>query len=367
MFRLDTWWTTVGEATTYGWNFEVVNAASSFLYFFDYGQFGSDPYGTTLQGGAGAAVMATVTAGDAAGNTDSCSFLMVLWPRGTPLPTEEPAPTPQPTDEPSYLGCFSDPAENRVFEWQSSSSSMTADVCSGLCSGSDFYGTQYSTECWCGESANYDANGASDECVMPCAGDASQMCGGSYTMSVYKNDVDPSYRGCYSDPADSRVFVQDVSSDEMTNDLCAMQCADWAFYGTQYSSECWCGDINAPYSVNGEGECDMTCSGNSEETCGGSYSMNVYAQDPAYLGCFSDPAESRMFLSESSTSAMTAEVCALLCTGSAYYGTQYSQECWCGDNADYAANGFGVCDMPCTGNSDEMCGGPYTMSVYQTL
>ena len=55
-------------------------------------------------------------------------------------------------------------------------------------------------------------------------------------------------------------------------------------------------------------ECHMTCSGNSDETCGGSYSMDVYAQDPAYLGCFSDPAEGRMFVWESSTTAMTAEV-----------------------------------------------------------
>lgn len=39
-------------------------------------------------------------------------------------------------------------------------------------------------------------------------------------MSVYGNDVvDPSYRGCYSDPGNNRVFVQDASSDEMTSDV----------------------------------------------------------------------------------------------------------------------------------------------------
>lgn len=72
--------------------------------------------------------------------------------------------------------------------------------------------------------------------------------------------------------------------------------------------QCWCGDINAPYSVNGEGVCDMPCSGNSDENCGGSYSMDVYAHDPTYLGCFSDPADGRIFVFESSTSSMTAEV-----------------------------------------------------------
>lgn len=90
MIRLDTWWATVGEETTYDWNFEVINAVDGStvlfnLYPFEYGQYASDPYGTTLTGGAGAEVIATVTAGDAAGNTDTCSFLMMLWPEGSEL------------------------------------------------------------------------------------------------------------------------------------------------------------------------------------------------------------------------------------------------------------------------------------------
>ncbi|CAB1115948.1 unnamed protein product [Ectocarpus sp. CCAP 1310/34] len=99
-------------------------------------------------------------------------------------------------------------------------------VCSDHCSAYPYYGTQYSTECWCGdENADYGANGASNECVVPCAGDASEMCGGSYSMSVYQNEVEipvhPAYRGCYSDPGTNRVFVQDDSSDEMTAEVAA--------------------------------------------------------------------------------------------------------------------------------------------------
>ncbi|CAM9620770.1 unnamed protein product [Ectocarpus sp. 6 AP-2014] len=363
-------------------------------------------------------------------------------------------------DDPSYLGCYSDPADSRVFVQDISSDAMTAEACSALCSASDFYGTQYSTECWCGDNVGYAANGPgvcdmscsgnSDEicggsyslsihsndplyigcyvvpadnpditvlggvqddmtpevckalcpgyryysvsysdqchcsdtienildlnlegtCDMTCAGDASQICGGYYSNNIYENDVDaeddPAYLGCYSDPADNRVFVREASSDDMTSEVCASLCVGSSFYGTQYSQECWCGDINAQYSANGEGECDMTCSGDSDEICGGSYSMDVYAQDPSYLGCFSDPADGRIFEREASSDDMTAEACATLCADSAYYGTQYSQECWCGDNADYDANGFGVCDMSCSGNSDEICGGSYAMSVYQT-
>lgn len=85
MIRLDTWWTTVGTATGYEWSFDVIRVQATFFFDFLYGQWGSDPYGTYLQGGAGAAVMATVTANDDAGNTDSCSFLMVIWPEGSEL------------------------------------------------------------------------------------------------------------------------------------------------------------------------------------------------------------------------------------------------------------------------------------------
>ena len=86
-------------------------------------------------------------------------------------------------------------------------------------------------QCWCGaEGADYDVNGASDACTMSCAGDPDEFCGGFYAMSVYQNDVDdgddgeidePSYLGCYSDPADNRVFVQDISSDAMTAEVSA--------------------------------------------------------------------------------------------------------------------------------------------------
>ncbi|CAN0303355.1 unnamed protein product [Ectocarpus sp. 6 AP-2014] len=251
-----------------------------------------------------------------------------------------------------------------------SSEDMTAAVCLDHCVRYEFYGTQYGTECWCGNNSDYDAHG-DGVCDMPCPGDSAEFCGGSYSMNVYENpdaDYVRSYRGCYSDPPDNRVFVQSDSSDAMTSELCASQCTGSAFYGTQYSTECWCGDINAQYSVNGEGVCDMPCSGNSGETCGGSYSMDVYAHDPAYLGCFQDSADRFFEWVHVRSTSNNQETCKSACDEfAAYYGTQHSEECWCGRFATYDDIGFGVCDMPCTGDSDEVCGGVYTMSAYQTI
>ncbi|CAM9363879.1 unnamed protein product [Ectocarpus fasciculatus] len=270
-----------------------------------------------------------------------------------------------------YLGCFHDQANDRIFEVGASSDGMTAEICRDLCAEYEFYGTQYSEQCWCGNNAEYDVHGDT-VCDMACSGDSSEVCGGNYAMSVYENDnveVDPSYRGCFADTADNRVFHQTTSDFDLTTEHCGLLCdiEGFSFYGLQYSIQCWCGDHNTEYSANGDGVCDMPCGGDAYDMCGGSYSMDIYSVDPSYLGCFSDPADSRIFVWEASSNDMTAETCATLCADSAFYGTQYSEECWCGDNAEYDANGFGVCDMPCLGNPDEICGGSYALSVHQTL
>ena len=51
---------------------------------------------------------------------------------------------------------------------------------------------QYGEECWCDTAqgdTNYrfDMHGSSTSCTMPCSGDASEICGGRWGMSVYKN------------------------------------------------------------------------------------------------------------------------------------------------------------------------------------
>ncbi|CAM9135257.1 unnamed protein product, partial [Hapterophycus canaliculatus] len=184
----------------------------------------------------------------------------------------------------SFLGCYSDPAASRVFLEADSftSSSMTAELCLGLCAEFPLYGTQYAIECWCGTNTDYGANGAG-VCDMVCAGTSdTEICGGVYAMSVYENNAAdttaPTYLGCWSDPRGVTRVMSDLvaSTDDMTAEVCAVLCASSTFFGTQYGVECWCGDAFTDYDANGEAICDYECAGDTSETCGGFEAISVY-------------------------------------------------------------------------------------------
>ena len=82
-----------------------------------------------------------------------------------------------------------------------------------------------------------------------------------------------------------------------------------------FETQCWCDDGTAEYDQNGQAVCDMECAGSTDgEFCGGFDAMSIrqhevvpyYNED--YIGCFSDPADSRMFDLVASSDDMTAEV-----------------------------------------------------------
>ena len=48
-----------------------------------------------------------------------------------------------------------------------------------------------------------------------------------------------------------------------------------------------------------------------------------------------------------------------------YAGTQYSKECFCGNEYDRYGEADN-CDMTCSGEKDQICGGSWAMSVSRT-
>lgn len=87
------------------------------------------------------------------------------------------------------------------------------------------------------------------------------------------------YAGCSVDALNPRslslAFYRDDAG--MTGETCIAYCSSKGYNvaGTEYSSECYCG-TTLP-SLAEESDCDMACSGDSTEACGGPARLSVYS------------------------------------------------------------------------------------------
>ncbi|KIO30753.1 glycoside hydrolase family 71 protein [Tulasnella calospora MUT 4182] len=82
------------------------------------------------------------------------------------------------------LGCFVDQDDRTLKGAYYSDSAMTPALCQSKCStaGYSMAGTEYGTECYCGNSLS--KNVGSSSCTSTCGGDSSQKCGGSWALNV---------------------------------------------------------------------------------------------------------------------------------------------------------------------------------------
>lgn len=182
---------------------------------------------------------------------------------------------------------------------------------------------------------------------------------------------------------------------------------------SQQGRECYCDNYMKPTAVQSNG-CDYVCAGTLSnpsgplELCGGAQRINVYNNtDPAftptgsnansaggssvpqpsfsqpanYIGCASDLLNNagRALRGASMTSAnMTAAVCKAFCSsankgnGYQFYGTEYKNECFCGNTISQgnmmlsatSTPSNSTCKMQCGGSSTEICGGAGALSLY---
>jgi hypothetical protein len=291
----------------------------------------------------------------------------------------------------SYQGCFTDSVNNRAFTGAASSgSTMSVENCAAACSLFQYFGVEYGDECYCGNSrATSSVSAAESECSMPCAGNKNEMCGGSSRLNVYKNSlykpiVEPTisgytYQGCYNDTVQSRVLKDTTtSSNSMTVEACASFCGGAAYFGVEYGAECYCGSqLSASSTKQADSDCNMVCAGNSSEYCGASDRLNLYAlpSGPKVTGwlyqyCSNDSVAARILSGASTTdhTGMTYAQCASFCSGYGYFGVEYGAECYCGNSFanPSAPEPESDCNMACSGDSTEMCGGPSRLNLFKS-
>lgn len=87
-----------------------------------------------------------------------------------------------------YVDCFTEPGSSRALvDKASADSRMTADLCASLCVGYAFMATEYSSECYCGNTLQAGSVKATDgRCSMTCSGNPINICGGPNGLSLYQ-------------------------------------------------------------------------------------------------------------------------------------------------------------------------------------
>ena len=277
------------------------------------------------------------------------------------------------------IGCFQDfyPTSRAMPALNYTSDSMTLESCNNFCGsrGYTYAGTEYARECYC---SNEQPTSPLDDskCSFQCSGNGNEICGGDNAISLVK--LTPTYStGCQVDDINYRSLDgASFTSSSMTVELCSSFCASRGFSlaGTEYASECYCGNV---LRLNGPATCDMACSGNSAEICGGGNALSVVSTSAAdqpnpmpqfsSFGCYTDYYPDYRALNGAKYYAddMTVEKCAMHCqsTGANYFGLEYARECYCGSSLQPAVRSNG-CDTPCSGNANEICGGGNALSVY---
>lgn len=85
-----------------------------------------------------------------------------------------------------------------------------------------------------------------------------------------------------------------------------------------------------------------------------------------YIGCFADRQQRDMNGYTYQSGSMTTAQCVATCRerGFDYAGTQFSNHCFC-DNSYGRYGSASNCNMSCSGNRSEKCGGSWSNSVYR--
>lgn len=227
------------------------------------------------------------------------------------------------------------------------------------------------------------------------------------TSTTLSSGSQAKYSGCYAEQSGRALSgASYTDSSNMTTQSCGSFCLSKGFntFGTEYSSECYCSNIMPKVSAN-QSECNMICSGDLTNYCGGPNRLSVWtistspasssssvsttptssatpvsASSPAassnpvvsggtYLGCYTDSTSSRALSGYyNSAKTQTLDTCqaAAVSNGYKYFGVEYSGECFAGNTISSSSGPGSVdCNMPCYGNSSQICGGPNALSMFQ--
>jgi hypothetical protein len=175
------------------------------------------------------------------------------------------------------------------------------------------------------------------------------------------------YLGCFTD-SESRALPY-YMGDGFTAESCKQVARTYGFRyaGTQYGGQCFIGPSIAGTQVSNS-ECSMPCSANPSEMCGNGWRNSLYdTQASTYQGCFTDDWSRALpaFLGEG-TFTQESCVAAAKASGYRYAGLQWYGQCFAGNQLGYTQVSDSECNLPCTGDPAQTCGGGFRNQIYST-
>ncbi|KAL8698939.1 MAG: hypothetical protein Q9224_001623, partial [Gallowayella concinna] len=230
----------------------------------------------------------------------------------------------------AYQGCYSEGTSSRALaDANTASGDMTVEKCAAFCKGYAYMGVEYSSECYCGNTIGAGALAVTDgRCSMTCGGDKTAICGGPNGLSFYKSSASASgsssstqsstgtmsgsssttstsssasasatgpitvqsvpgygYLGCYSEGSNGRALTDlqnPIPANKVSVEACGTACAQYTYFGVEYSGECYCGNTIQTGSTLQAGntpaitQCNMVCNADKNEYCGGPNRLNMY-------------------------------------------------------------------------------------------
>ncbi|KAM3536606.1 hypothetical protein MY4038_000061 [Beauveria bassiana] len=249
-----------------------------------------------------------------------------------------------------HQGCYVDVGRT-ISDAVSTDGGMTNAKCTAYCfeRGFVYAGTEYFSECYCGNFLARGARLAKDEdCSTECAGNNTEACGGRNRLTLYKTELitppavnpgvgDWESMGCYIEGSTGRALERQIFSVPSSN-MTASQ---------------------SPTATSDSGDTTPTQCPNQPAAVG---------QEWKFHGCYTEGDGVRALDNRSySDNEMTLGDCSRFCSGFAFFGLEYGRECYCGNtfNGGAVETSESECSMLCPGGMQcDYCGAGNRLSVY---
>ncbi|EDO03017.1 hypothetical protein SS1G_05494 [Sclerotinia sclerotiorum 1980 UF-70] len=268
-----------------------------------------------------------------------------------------------------YLGCYYD-GGGRQLQKQYNNATNENGWCLTNCFnlGYSFAGTEYHTECWCGNNAPIAAKYSDpslNKCAFSCPGDKTQACGGDGTfVSVYYD------RTKYVPGPDSIPGLSSPSSSSSSSSS-----------STSTTTSSSSSPLSASTSTqNSTTTSTITATSTTTSTSISTTSVVPTSTGPviiqiigsySFVGCYTEATTGRALSGKSYTNdSMTIESCYAFCSAFAWFGLEYRRECYCGNvvNAgSVVSTTRNTCSLVCMGNPLEYCGGSSRLQMYHSV